>query len=195
MSELAFYRIGQDPESEATRLQQLYANEGIDEKVVEEFGSTVDLYRTLPIIEIEERIKVRYSGDAPLVHGAIGAYGSADFGMAIWGLIGYQKVESDGSSRWYDGINVSAWVLRQFRRKNLGTALIDYATQEAVALTRDEQNTGLYGMQIWTSIHGSNEASQRACEHAGFVRVGAQADKDGRFIYELHPKNQDIENQ
>lgn len=185
MSELAFYRIGQDPEIEAIRLQQLYTNEGIDERVVDEFGSSVDLYRTLSIHEIEERLRVRYSGETPLVYGAIGTYRSIDFGMAIWGVKDYQKTETDGSSRWYDGVNVSAWVLRQYRGMDLGTALIGFATTEAVALTHVQHNTGTYGMQIWTSIHGSNKPSQRACEHAGFVRVGEQADKNGRFIYEL----------
>lgn len=176
MADLEFYAIGCNPEEEAERTQLLYLNSGVDTFVRDEFEVTVQAYTSLPIVEIAQRLRRRYAGDQPLVHGVLAVYDDADIGMAIWGEKNFHNV---GSKQETPGINVSAWILRQYRGQGLGRRVIQHVATEALALSE------VLGKQVWTSIKQENLASRQSCEHAGFVEVGPQPYKPGRLLYIL----------
>ncbi len=176
MADLEFYTLGTNPEEEAIRTQQLYFDRGVDEFVREEFESTVHAYTTLLPDEIALRIQSRYTGDHPVAHGLLPVYRKADIGMAIWGEKDFQNVDSREET---PGINVSAWLLKQYRNQGFGRRVIEHATAEAVTLSEQ------LGKQVWTSIRPDNLASRRACEHAGFIEAGSQPDKPERLLYIL----------
>lgn len=184
MDTVEFYTIGQHVEKEALRLKQLYENVGIDEYILEEFGTTVEAYRTLPLPEISARLQARYTGEAPTTHGVIARVINFDYGMAIWGLKAYSSVTPTGEVQQKEGINVSAWVLRQNRGFGFGKLLIAHATMQAAHQAQNPQRSDLLGKPIWTSIHRDNTASIRACQEAGFRLVSVQPEKPERDIYE-----------
>jgi GNAT superfamily N-acetyltransferase len=188
MSNVRYYDLGQNFEFEAPRLKKLYKSDGIDDRIIEEFGATVSAYRSLSYDDIAERLKSRYGSSNPPAYGTLGVINDTDFGMAIWGSKDYEILEG-GEVVKKQGINVSAWVLKQFRSRGFGIAIIEYATKCAVELSRGKSQTSLTGTPVWTSIHKDNIASRKACIHAGFTEIGIQADMQDRRIYEVTGNN------
>jgi hypothetical protein len=174
MANLEFYNLGSNPEEEALRTQQLYSDSGVDAFVRDEFESTVHAYANLPLPEIAQRLCSRYAGAHPAAHGILPVYKDIDLGMAIWGDKDFQSAETLEE---IPGINVSAWILRQYRGQGFGRITIEYATAQALALSKES------GRQVWTSIKPENLASRRSCEHAGFIEISTQPDKPDRLLY------------
>jgi GNAT superfamily N-acetyltransferase len=174
VANLKYYKLGNNPEYEAARTQRLYFDSGVDVQVRDEFEDTVNVYTSLSLTEIAQRLRIRYAGDRPVAHGVLPSLENNDIGMAVWGEKDFQDVHT---SQEIPGINVSAWLLRQYRNKGFGRQLLEYATTEAVVLSND------LGKQVWTSIKPDNIASRRSCEHAGFIEIGPHTDKPERLLY------------
>lgn len=174
MAILEFYMLGVNPEDEAIRTQKLYGDIGVDQFVRDEFEATVTAYTTLPLVEIAERLRSRYAGSQPAAQGVLPVYADLEIGMAIWGEKDFLNIETSQET---PGINVSAWLLRQYRNQGFGRRVIKYATAKALILGKES------GKQVWTSIRPENLASRRSCEHAGFIEIGPQPDKPERLLY------------
>ncbi len=179
MANLEFYNLGSNPEEEAVRIQQLYFDDGVDIYVRDEFEATVKAYTSLSLAEIAQRLRSRYAGDQRAAHGVLPVYNNNDIGMAIWGEKNFQDTSTSQET---PGVNVSAWVLRQYRGQGFGRQVLEHATREAAILGNNLDK------QIWTSIKPENLASRRSCEHAGFVEIGPQLDKPERLLYMLQTK-------
>lgn len=182
MPSLEFYPIGANPAVEAVRIQTLCSDSGVDRAVTDEFAATIQAYQQLGIPEITARIAQKYTGNEPPVVGVIPVANQDDIGMAIWGEKIFQtKDELEPIT----GINVSAWLLRQFRSQGYGTQIIRHGTQTALERVNDPIKPSWNGMPVWTSVHRDNTASRRACSKVGFTEAGPQKDADERLIYVL----------
>lgn len=185
MPKPAFYQLGLDPSAEASRIYNLYADKGVDSAVINEFESTVKAYQSLSLSEISARLIARYGGEDPMAVGTILEIDGVDVGMAIWGDKDYPgNAGSDLNIRSERGINISAWILSQYRNLGLGKSLLSHAVDDAKERASQPTSTW-YDRKVWTSIRPANIASRLACEHAGFVEVGIQADQPSRLLYQL----------
>jgi RimJ/RimL family protein N-acetyltransferase len=172
------YQVGTNPELEATRLKTLFSDKGVDDLVVAEFGTTVEAYRQLEVEEIAERIKSKYCGEKPNAFGLIPSVEGLDIGMVVYGHKDYQ----DPSNKvMVEGVNISGWLLKQYRRKGFAgylSEVVDVVQQQV-----NDQEHLLFGRKIWTSIHIDNYPSRSVSEKSGFVQLGPAIDKPSRLIY------------
>jgi len=179
MNTLEFYQLGANPEEEAIRIKKLYADPGIDPAVVREFTGTVDAYMSLPLCKIEKRIHAKYASTAEAL-GFIGIQQHGiDIGMSIAGIKEFEVQDSDSTV----GINVSGWVLSQFRRRGFASEGVIHTVEAAMRRAQDENFADWYGKMLWTSVHQDNVASQRTCLFAGFSVLGVAANNPERRIY------------
>lgn len=182
MRKIDYHHIGAAPEKDAERIRALYADAGIDDEIIKEFGPTVEAYGSSGVDAIIDRIATKYSGENPSTFGVLIVVDGVDTGQAIWGIKDYQAVDNETRQPYtMEGVNVSAWILQQYRGRGLGKALMKYASIHAA------ESLPMLGeaRQIWTSIHSSNIASRSACARAGFSEIGVQSDKPDRLLYAL----------
>lgn len=174
MKTIEFYRIGNEPFADAIRLKNLYSSDGIDDAITREFDTTVAAYRSLAVEDIRDRIRTKYAADPAIIAGELTVVDSHDAAMAIAGQKPFLHPKTGQST---EGINVSAWVLAQYRGAGIGKLIAHHMT-EVAAHTFPNQT-------IWTSIHTDNMASRKAFESAGYRVIGSQLDegKQDRIIY------------
>ena len=179
--------MGADPETEAARLQTLYSDKGIDVAIVDEFAATVEAYRTLPLADIATRIRDRYTGREPMACGALAVADGIDAGMAIWGIKDFDLLVGEQLET-VRGINISAWLLKQYRNRGFARLLGKDVVEMAHAQIHADNVPSWRGRQIWTSIDSDNTASRRASVIAGFVEAGEHIGSPGRLLYVLETK-------
>lgn len=109
-------------------------------------------------------------------------YDDEAIGLAYSGLASFRKA-SNGNS--IDGVNVSSWLSRHYRRRGFGNDLIEHATIKARTQSYDKTAQDWYGKSIWTSIKIGNIASTRACEKVGYIDSGLTYDDPTRRLYLL----------
>lgn len=182
MPDISFNKLGTNPEYEATLLRKLCSNDGIDDAIISEFPETIATYSKEPNVTAVARIADRYSGTNPLAVGDIIMVDDTAVGLAYCGLADYQM---QGQRTPSNGINMSSWILSQYRRNGIGNRIINHAAQTAIDQSHNPASYDWQERRIWTSIKIGNIASLRACENAGFVESGVMSDDPNRIIYTL----------
>lgn len=175
---LSFYQVGGDVAADARRMAALYSDAGIDARIEKEFEGTVAAYTSLSMPEIEERIAHKYV-DGTEALGVVAVKAGADVGMAVAGLKEFAIRDTQPQK----GINVSGWILEQYRGRGYSILLGSYMLARAFERSRDPGFPDWYNAPIWTSIHHENAPSIAAAQRNGFTEVGVAANDTDRRIF------------
>lgn len=173
-----FCRVGTNPAMEAPRLKALYADEGIDERITREFGASVEAYTTMSVAEAEERITQKYVDTTEAI-GVLAVYDEADIGMAVAGLKEFAVINEPSEV----GVNISGWILEQYRGQGHSKSLGVHTLRYALERTENQEFPEWFGAPIWTSIHHENLPSIAAAQRNGFRSIGVAANDANRQIF------------
>lgn len=184
MRSIEIVRIDPDCNWVVDAVHELY-HADLDDAVISEFGSTVDAYRGFDnTMQTRDRLQSKFACSDPVVVGTIIALDFQPVGIAFSGAKDFVDKEGQVAS----GINMSGWVLPEYRGIGLGRVLFSEATDQIMQQQRSLGDSATWSSKrkIWTSIHQDNIASQKACKAAGYERSHMrEAPREQDWLYLL----------
>ena len=169
--------LGHDPEAEARLLRILCTQALNDERVMAEFGSTVEAYIGDDTAAIAQRIEARYAGGQPEMICAVGFIDDQPAGMGFVGLMDFKVAERAGK-----GLNVSGWLLGKYRGRGMGAWALMQIVDRAAVRVRDEADP-MFGAFLWTSVLNGNKPSQHLVQRNHYAYAGPDGERPYRSIY------------
>lgn len=184
MQKFTYVPLGQNPDAEAYIMRDLCIKSASDPAIWNEFEETIIAYTTQSVPALSDRIATRYYGKTPSHTGDFIALGDEVGGIAFASIKDFKLPALDREDPTeVRGVNVSAWLLKTLRDQGIGRQIIAYATSRANDYIGQPNLPNWRDRKLWTSVRETNIASQKACEHAGFVEAGPHIGREGRLLF------------
>lgn len=172
-------RLGADIEREVGFLTELYGGSCVDQAVLDEFESTVTAYRTTPQSDIGARLELKYGGENPKAVGSVCLIDNRPVGMQFSGIKDFKDTQGVEIA----GINVSAWVGKDYRGAGIGKLLIGSGVLASLEKKYCGDDIEWHNRIIWTGIARTNYASIRMCAINGFRYSQPQTEHPDSDVY------------